>query len=78
MRKEKKDLLRFQSIIENNRMRSGEDFTELLVNDLHKLLSDYFEYKGVPNVSLEKNRSVLNVNISFSASSIKSFIILPK
>lgn len=72
MKKEKKELIRLQNIIENDRL-TNNDFNALLTKDLTKLLSDYFDFKSAPNISIEKSGNGYDVDVSFVAVRIKSF-----
>ena len=40
MRKNKNQLLRLQTLIENDRIITGDNFAEMLLSDLTKLLRD--------------------------------------
>ena len=40
------ELLRLQSVIENDRLSVGNGFNDLLINDLTKLLKDYFDFSN--------------------------------
>ena len=73
MKKEKKELIRLQNIIENDRL-TNNDFNALLTRDLEKLLSDYFDFKCTPNISIEKSVNGYNVGVSFVAVRLKSFL----
>jgi len=72
------ELVRIQSLIENDRLSCVQNFEELIVSDLHKILSDYFEYRGVPNLKICKRGKIIDVEITLSVSSIKNFSIIPK
>ncbi len=78
MRKEKNELVRVQSLIENDRLSLSDNFEELLIIDLNNLLKEYFDYRGMPNLKIGKIANNLNVEISLQAQSIKSFGILSK
>ncbi len=78
MKKDKKELMRVQSIIENDRLNMGDNFEELVIIDIHKVLSDYFDYRGLPCVKIAKTANKLNVEIFISADSVKPFGVLPK
>ena len=70
--------MRVQSLIENDRLSVFQNFEELIVSDLHKLLLDYFDYRGLPSVTMEKVKDKLKVNIEITATSVKQFSTLPK
>ena len=78
MKREKKDLLKVQTLLENDRLNTGEDFIALVKNDTKKILSDYFEFNEQPTIKLEKTGDRLKVEISVYACRIKTFDILPK
>ncbi len=78
MKKEKKELVRVQSIIESDRLSAGDNFEELITIDLHKVLTDYFDYRGTPSIKISKSGNKLNVDISLVAESIKPFGVVPK
>lgn len=78
MKKDKFELVRIQTLIENDRLNKGDDFEELIINDIHKLLIDYFEYRELPSLCITKNGNKLNVVISLQAIAIKPFSVVPK
>ena len=78
MTERKKDLMRIQSLIENDRLSTGDNFEELIRSDIHKLLQDYFEYRGLPSVVLEKENGKLRFFVELTPSAIKPFGIVPK
>ena len=78
MRKDKKELLRAQSIIESDRMNSWDNFMELLTSDLDKLLKDYFSFSGVPSVKIERVGDGYSVLFSVNSNCIKFFSHIPK
>lgn len=78
MRKSKSELIRLQNLIENDRLNMGDNFQDLIVADLHKILSDYFEYRGLPLLEINKNSKKLSVVITLDALAVKNFLVLPK
>ena len=78
MTERKKDLMRIQSLIENDRLSTGDNFEELIRSDIHKLLQDYFEYRGLPSVVLEKENGKLRFFVELTPSALKPFGIVPK
>ena len=78
MRKTNNELVRIQSLIENDRLSAGENFEELIIRDLHKILIDYFEYKGFPEMKITKKNHSLDVEIYLNAQAIKNFGTIPK
>ncbi len=78
MKKEKRELMRVQSILENDRMTVGDNFIELVVADIGSLLMDYFDFAGAPRIEIEKFGDRYKVEISILASRIKNFNHIPK
>ncbi len=78
MKNQKKELVRVQSIIENDRLSVGGSFEELIGIDLIKLLSEYFDFRSSPTLKILKNGNKLNVEIALVADSIKAFGVIPK
>ncbi len=78
MSKNKNQLLRLQSLIENDRIMAGDNFSEMVINDINKLLKDYFDFRLPPNLTMEKTRDGYFVNISINASRIKNFANIQK
>lgn len=70
--------MRIQSLIENDRLSIGENFEELILNDIDKVLTDFFVYDGSPKLSIEKIGDRFKVDISILSSRIKTFGVLPK
>lgn len=77
MSKKREDLGRFRALIENDRLSGGEQFSELLVGDLKRLLSDYFELSDYPKVIIEKKGQSLCVAITFTSQGVKPFVSIP-
>ena len=77
MSKKREDLGRFKALIENDRLSGGEKFSDLLVADLKRVLSDYFELSDSPKVIIEKNGRTLCVAITFSSQGVKPFVSIP-
>lgn len=78
MRKNKSQLLRLQTLIENDRILAGENFSEMLLSDITKLLRDYFDFSASPNITMERTREGYIVNFSINALRIKSFASVQK
>ena len=66
-------LLRMQTLIEQDRLEVSDGFCQLLISDLNKLLLDYFDFNGVPEISMKKNSNEYQVNIILHPSRIKVF-----
>ncbi len=78
MRREKRELVRVQTIIENDRLNMGDNFEELIVYDLHKILKDYFDYKGLPSIKILKRGNNLDVQVLLKADAVRLFNTVPK
>ena len=72
------ELVRVRSILENDRMNTGDNFLELITSDLFDLLGEYFDFQGLPKLNIEKFGDRYKVDISVLASRIKSFECVPK
>ena len=77
MKKGKGELVRLQSLIEADRLNVCDCFEELLLSDLHKLLSDYFDYSGTPCLSIRREGGSILVEIKLSVLSLKTFSSIP-
>ncbi len=73
MKKTKNQLLRMQTIIDNDRMSICNNFNDIILSDIKKLLSDYFDFTEAPFLEIIKDGDVYKINISLSAFRIKSF-----
>ena len=78
MKKDKNGLVRIQNILENDRMSAGDDFLDLVVSDLKILLNDYFEFRDLPTVKMEKSSDKYKVDFTIYATRIKSIDYIPK
>ena len=78
MKREKKEVVRVQSILENDRMSTGDNFIELVVGDVASLMNEYFDFSGVPKLKIEKFGDRYKVEISILASRIKNFEFVPR
>ncbi|MBE7061996.1 MAG: hypothetical protein E7382_05620 [Clostridiales bacterium] len=78
MKKNKKELIRIQSLLESDRLCAGDNFLELLTVDLTKLLKEYFDFPDVPRINIEKKGSFYELNISLLSTRIRSFDCMPK
>ena len=77
MKKSRNELARIESIIKTERLNVKDDFSDLLIGDLDKVLKDYFDYKGLPILSIDKTRDAYQVKISLSATAVHSFTSIP-
>jgi len=73
-----KELIRLQSVIENDRINCIDNFTELLLKDLRKILSDYFDFDNDIMIEINKQDRFYNVIISLKTLRIKNFKTLQK
>ena len=73
-----KELVRVQTLIENDRLNVGKGFNELLLADLSKLLTDYFDFNGVPEVEIQKGKGCYVVKIAIYPTRIRTFNCLFK
>ena len=78
MRKDKNELLRLQTLIESDRLLTGDNFGEMLINDITKLLRDYFDFSKPTKLAIEKSRDGYFVNFSINATRLKSFANIQK
>ncbi len=78
MKKNKNELVRVKNILGNDRFNVGESFYELLLGDVDKLLKEYFDYKSLPKVYIEKKNGNLHVNIYVEALCAKYFGTIPQ
>ncbi len=74
----KKELMRVQSVIENDRVCAVDGYLDLVISDINNLLTDYFEFNGLPQIKIDKINDRYKVSIEILASRIKSFEIIPK
>ncbi len=73
MNKFKNQLVRLQSLIECDRLNTGDDFAELVENDVGKLLKDYFDFRSPPKLLIEKMGDKLKIDLVLYAERIKNF-----
>lgn len=78
MKKEKLELMRLQTMIESDRINVSENFNELIINDVSKIFSDYFDYKGRPTLDIVKKGDKLRVVVSVTATRVRSFGVIAK
>ena len=74
MRKNKNEIIRLQSIIENDRISASDNFNNLVISDLNNLLKEYFDFKSLPTLNIERCGADLKVEIVLTVSRIKKFI----
>ena len=78
MRKGNNELIRLQTLIEQDRLSGGDNFIDLLKNDLNKLLQDYFCVREDLSVLLEKQGDNLMLKIEAVITKVKNFSSIPK
>ena len=78
MKGKKNSVIRVENLINSDRLKHSEEFSELLTGDVNKVLRDYFDYRGVPNVEVMKNGGFFEVKITLIAERIRAFSSLPQ
>lgn len=78
MKKNKAEMVRLQNVLERDRVKSNENFKELIIDDVAKILSDYFDYKEKPELEISKGNGKFNVKITLTATNLRTFGFLPK
>lgn len=78
MKKDKNELLRLQTLIENDRVNMGDDFISLVESDAEKLLKDYFDFSAPPKLSIMKYGDKYNIQLNLLVVRIKDFGVVPK
>lgn len=73
MKIKKKEILRIENIINVDRRVPDDNFKNLLISDLKKLLLDYFELIISPEINIVKRDGKFRVEVFFVADSIKGF-----
>ncbi len=78
MKLKKGEMVRFQSLIEKDRLSCNDSFEELLLNDLNKLLQEYFDFKGEPRLVIVRESGLMIVKIELLVESVKNFSVVPE
>ena len=78
MKENKNQLLRFQTMLENDRVVTANNFVQLVCSDIEKVLKEYFDFRVVPQLILQKVGSEYEVKIELKAKRIKNFANIPK
>lgn len=78
MRKEKRELLRLQTMIENDRVSTGDNFLQLIKSDLNKLLRDYFDFSSPAEIKIEGQNHSYYLTLNLKISRIKNFANVQK
>lgn len=76
MKKNKYEISRLKTIIDNDKISVTNKFEELFSLDLSKILNDYFELKEKPCLNITKNGGEYLVEINFVSIGIKNFSIV--
>ncbi len=77
-KKERNELTRLKNLVSHDKSYVGEDFEDLLIVDLQKLLKDYFDIKEGVKVEIVKSGDLYHVDFNFDAQCIKNFSYIPK
>ena len=77
MRK-KKEMIRINGVIENDRLYLTDNFSVLLEKDVLRVLTDYFDGVSDFRLSVEKGNGSYISRITFNALRIKTFNAIPK
>jgi hypothetical protein len=78
MKKDKYELLRLQTLIENDRVNMSDDFMSLVESDAEKLLKDYFDFSTPPKLSIAKFGDKYKVQLNVVVVRLKNFGTVPK
>ena len=74
----RKELIRIKNMLEKDNYNVTDNFTKLLLNDLTKVLSEYFEFIIDPTFEIKKKGELVFINLVIKSENIKSFETLPK
>ena len=78
MKKDKNELLRLQTMIENDRIYAGDNFLQLVSSDMNKLLRDYFDFTMPPELKIEKQNNGYFLSFNLNVTRIKNFATVSK
>lgn len=78
MKGKKNNVIRVENLINGDRLKHSEEFSDLLTIDVNRLLRDYFDYHGEPNVEIMKNGGFFEVKITLVAERVRAFSSLPQ
>ena len=73
MKRQNKELLRINNMINNDRVVLAESFERLFKRDLLNLLNEYFEIKNDAEIGLKSIAGEYIISINAKAKSIKKF-----
>ena len=69
---------RLQTVIDGDRLRLPEGYLSFIGYDIEKLLGDYFELSGSPQISVNGREGKYTVTVTAEAVRTKPFGILQK
>ncbi len=72
----KKQNLRLNKIIENDRLLITSDTSSLIVYDLKRLLDNYFNMEGEVVLTVNAGKTGYDITINGKASGIKTFKVI--
>lgn len=75
--KRRGELARIEQMIKNDRLTVKGDFSDLLISDVDRVLRDYFDYRGFPELKIEKTGDVYTVVFKIAATSVRPFSSVP-
>ena len=78
MKGKKNNVIRVENLINGDRLKHSEEFSDLLTIDVNRLLRDYFDYRGAPAVEIMKNGGFFEVKIKLIAERLRAFSSLPQ
>ena len=78
MKKNKLQVVKAKDLLGRDRFSVDDDFYNLLIKDLNRVLKEYFEFRNLPIVDMVKNNGELNVTLTLRAYNIKNFKALSK
>lgn len=76
--KKRGELARIEQMIKNDRLAVKGDFSDLLIADVGRVLRDYFDYRGYPELKIEKSGDCYAVAVRILATSVKPFSSIPR
>lgn len=74
----KGELTRLKNVIESDRLSVAENFDELITSDLYAVLSDYFDLRTPPVLTVSRETGGYLIRIESLALRIKTFGVVPK
>ena len=78
MKGKKSSVVRIENLINGDRLKHSGEFSELLTGDVNRVLKDYFEYKGKPQLEVAKTGNTFSVKITLTANGIRAFSFIPQ